>query len=138
MSGRQHDEVLDALGGVVDCLEETVRQCTEALEQAATVRAGRLAGRSYQQVLSEGERPLIVERMSATLAGLQRTGHQLRSAEARALYDEGLTMRRIADLFGVTHQRISALIRAESGPSAGQGSTPAGGAGMPAASRASR
>ena len=137
MSDRQPDEVLHALEAVAECLEETVRQCTEALEQAAAVRAGRMAGKRYEDVLSEGERPLIVERMSATLAGLQRTGHQLRSAEARALYAEGLTMRRIAELFGVTHQRISALLRSEPAPSGGQGRTP-GGAGMPAASRASR
>ena len=33
------------------------------------------------------------------------------SAEARALHDEGLTMAEIAALFGVSRQRVSALLR---------------------------
>ena len=36
-----------------------------------------------------------------------------RRAEARALYDEGLTMDEIATLFGVTRQRVSGLLRKE-------------------------
>ena len=32
-------------------------------------------------------------------------------AEARALYAEGLTMAQIAELFGVSRQRVAALLR---------------------------
>jgi DNA-binding transcriptional regulator LsrR (DeoR family) len=35
----------------------------------------------------------------------------VRRAEARALYAEGLTMDQIAERFGVTRQRVSALLR---------------------------
>ena len=36
---------------------------------------------------------------------------RLRRAQAAALHDEGLTMDRIAELFGVTRQRISQILR---------------------------
>ena len=39
----------------------------------------------------------------------------LRSAEERALYAEGLTMNQIVELFGVSRQRVSALLRARPG-----------------------
>jgi predicted transcriptional regulator len=37
-------------------------------------------------------------------------GSRVRRAEARVLHQEGLTMDQIAKLFGVTRQRISALL----------------------------
>ena len=38
-------------------------------------------------------------------------GERFRSAQARSLHAEGMTMNVIAKLFGVTRQRISALLR---------------------------
>ena len=43
-----------------------------------------------------------------TLHGI---GARLRAAQAQALRDEGLTIAAIADLFGVTRQRVSALLK---------------------------
>jgi predicted transcriptional regulator len=45
--------------------------------------------------------------MLATLSG---SGGALRRAEARALYAEGLSMDKIADVFGVSRQRVSSLL----------------------------
>jgi transcriptional regulator with XRE-family HTH domain len=42
---------------------------------------------------------------------LDTLGADVRRAEARALYEEGLTMEQIAEHFGVTRQRVSALLR---------------------------
>jgi len=110
-----HDEVLDALEEVCVALSDTIHRCTAAIEQAAWLQTERRAGKAYHEILGETRSPLIVELVSATLASLQETGHKLRSAEASALYAEGLTMTRIARLFGVSHQRISALIRERRG-----------------------
>jgi predicted transcriptional regulator len=38
-------------------------------------------------------------------------GSKFRRVHARALYEEGLTMDEIAALFGVTRQRVSAVLR---------------------------
>ena len=45
------------------------------------------------------------------LVALVDAGSRLRRAEARALHVEGMTMEQIADLFGVTRQRVSALLK---------------------------
>jgi hypothetical protein len=108
----RRDEVLETLEDLTACLEETVTRCTAAIDRARDLRSKRREGMNYQDILSVDDRPLLVELMSATLADLQQSGHKFRSAEARALYDEGMTMTRIAELFGVSHQRISALLRA--------------------------
>jgi transcriptional regulator len=44
------------------------------------------------------------------MANLETAGAEFRAAEALALRAEGLTIEAIADLFGVTRQRISALL----------------------------
>ena len=43
-------------------------------------------------------------------AALYIAGANVRRAEAEALYAEGLTMEQIARSFGVTRQRVSALL----------------------------
>ena len=42
---------------------------------------------------------------------LAEFGARVRRAEAVALYGEGMTMEEIAEKFGVTRQRVSALLR---------------------------
>ena len=62
--------------------------------------------------LVEGEQPpRMVELLSTNMATLETAGAEFRAAEALALRAEGLTIEAIADLFGVTRQRISALLK---------------------------
>ncbi len=48
--------------------------------------------------------------LSDVQEGLADAGSRWRRAEARALHREGLSMEKIAVLFGVTRQRVSALL----------------------------
>ena len=52
----------------------------------------------------------IVELLTANLNRLMSAGGQLRRAKAKALHDDGMTMEQIAHFFGVTRQRVSALL----------------------------
>lgn len=62
--------------------------------------------------MAESEpKPKAVEMVTSNIETLQSIGSQFRQAEARALRAEGATMESIAELFGVTRQRISALLR---------------------------
>lgn len=61
-------------------------------------------------VASEHE-PRMVELISANMATLENVGSGFRASLAMALRDDGLTIEAIATLFGVTRQRISALLR---------------------------
>jgi predicted transcriptional regulator len=62
------------------------------------------------------ERPLVVELLTHTLNDLSDAGSNFRRIEARELYSEGLTMAKIAELFGVSRQRIAALLRPGTDP----------------------
>lgn len=68
-------------------------------------------GGDLMEIAESEPRPLVVEMITTNIATLQEIGSQLRQAEARALRAEGATMEWIADLFGVSRQRISALLR---------------------------
>jgi PAS domain S-box-containing protein len=122
------DEVLDALDAVVVALADCEGYIAEALTRAATVRAERAGGATWAEIYGGAEAPLVLELMSAVLAALSDTGSVLRRAEARALYDEGLSMDKIARLFGVSRQRVSSLLSAPAGGGArAAGPRPGGG-----------
>ena len=61
--------------------------------------------------MSGEDRPLVVERISTVLASLATAGHAWRREQAAALQRENVSINRIAALFGVTRQRISALLK---------------------------
>jgi len=105
------DPVLDALDALVGALENNRERIDATIERAATMRRLREEGRSYREIESGDSGPLIVELTRDNLAALVDAGSKLRKAEARALHDEGMTMEQIAEVFGVTRQRVSALLR---------------------------
>jgi len=53
----------------------------------------------------------MMEQISTAIKALVRDGSRFRRLEARALYAEGLTMAQLATAFGVSRQRVSALLR---------------------------
>jgi hypothetical protein len=102
----------------VRALEELVREIDRcALElQGARARAERLladrrAGHSWLDIVTQESRPLVVERITTVLSALSGAGSAWRRAQARALQEERVSINRIAAMYGVTRQRISALLR---------------------------
>ena len=104
------DELLEALDNLVAGLRENNLRNTEAIQRAEEIRRERAAGKQWSEIVT-GEQPLIVELLTRNLQELTTAGSRLRRLEARALHDEGLSMERIGQLFGVTRQRISELLR---------------------------
>jgi predicted XRE-type DNA-binding protein len=103
--------VLEALDALVDALRDNAARIEATLARAERMRAEREAGRSYREIETAEDGPLILELTRDNLAVLSQVGSRLRRAEANALYDEGMTMEQIAELFGVTRQRVSALLK---------------------------
>ncbi len=68
-------------------------------------------GAGVAEVLREEESPRSVEMITTNMKTLEMVGSELRASLAITLRNEGLTLAEIADLFGVTRQRISALLR---------------------------
>ena len=56
------------------------------------------------------ERPLIITKLVEITDRLHEAGGKVRRAEAEQLRAEGRTHQEIAELFGVTRQRVSQLL----------------------------
>ena len=108
---KQQDEVLSALENLCAELEKNLVAAQAIRERAAVMREGRAQGLSWREIVESGEPPLIPELVSDKLDRLFRAGSRLRRAEAAALHEEGMSMDAIAELFGVTRQRVSALLK---------------------------
>jgi hypothetical protein len=89
------------------CVDELIR----ARARADTLLRERRSGRTWIDLVSGEPRPLVVERISTVLASLAGAGHTWRREQASALRAEQVSINRIAAMFGVTRQRISALLK---------------------------
>lgn len=105
-----NDPVLAALERVIGDLEKNLEAAQIAKERAHQIATMRAEGAAYRQITDEAGRPLVVQLITDNLERLQSSGARLRYEQARALYDEGMTMSEIAALFGVSRQRISAIL----------------------------
>lgn len=105
------DTFLEALTALERTLADNQQRTTLIRRRIAQVRRLRSQGAPYAEIVSISDGPLIVQLLTQSSAALDFSGASVRRAEARALYAEGLTMDQIAERFGVTRQRVSALLR---------------------------
>jgi DNA-directed RNA polymerase specialized sigma24 family protein len=105
------DAFLEALAALEDTLADNQKRTTLIKKRIAQLRRLRSKGASYADIVSRNDDPLIVQLLTESSTALDRVGANVRRAEARALYAEGLTMKQIAERFGVTRQRVSTLLR---------------------------
>jgi hypothetical protein len=110
-SGAGSDEVLIAL----DELETVLRQNAESerllSQRIAEVRLARQNGREWKAILGDEEEPGTVQLVSTILRRQSEASGYLRRSLVVALRAEGQSIPSIAHLFGVTHQRVSNLLR---------------------------
>ena len=100
-----------ALQDLVAELDRCIDELTLARGRAEELLAERRSGHSWSEIVSGERRPLVVERISTVLASLARVGSAWRREQALALQGENVSINRIAAMFGVTRQRISALLK---------------------------
>ena len=104
-----------ALEALATELETCIGRLQHAHSRAQQLLEQRRQGLPWFDIVTEENRPLIVESISSVLASLTSAGHVFRREQARALHDEGVSINRIAAMFGVSRQRISALLRSDPG-----------------------
>jgi hypothetical protein len=104
------DPVQDALDVVLDALAQSRARMLLIEARAREIRGLRAEGRSYAEISAIQEKPMVAELLSDTIALLHTASGPFRREEARALHSEGVTMDRIASLFGVTRQRVSEIL----------------------------
>jgi hypothetical protein len=100
-----------ALLDLVGELDRCIGELTQARARADDLLRDHRSGLPWLAIVTAENRPLVVERISTVLAGLATAGHAWRREQALALQAEQVSINRIAALFGVTRQRISALLR---------------------------
>lgn len=105
----------EALGVAIRNLREAANdnlaRTTEILERLDRFEAHLSAGDPVAEAVANEPVPRVVEMLSLNMAALETRGADFRVAQARSLHDEGMTMNVIGELFGVSRQRISALLQ---------------------------
>jgi Homeodomain-like domain len=104
------DEALTCLSQLASSAGELYRQASR-LSQWTSATAQQVPGLSYSHMMPLDKRLAMVEQLSEAIRVLARDGSRFRRLEAQALYAEGLTMAQLATVFGVSRQRVSALLR---------------------------
>lgn len=104
------------LRALIEELDACIEQLQHARARAETLIEARESGRTWLDIVSGESRPLVVESISSVLGALSTAGHAWRRDQAAALQAENVSINRIAALFGVTRQRISALLREADAP----------------------
>jgi hypothetical protein len=110
------DEALACRSDLAASSGELHQQLTELSRRLLLTKGRHLPGSSYAKMMPLEDRLAMMEQISAAIKALVREGSRFRRLEARALYAEGLTMAQLATVFGVSRQRVSALLRDSEDP----------------------
>lgn len=100
-----------ALRDLERALDANARRMARIKRRIGEIRRQRSAGSSYREIVEGARDDLSVRLITETTEALEEVGARVRRTEALALHREGMTMEEIAEKFGVTRQRISALLR---------------------------
>ena len=99
-----------ALRDLERALDANARRMAQIKRRIAEIRSQRSAGRSYREIVEATKGDLSVQLITEATQALDEFGARVRRTEALALYNDGMTMEEIAKKFGVTRQRLSALL----------------------------
>ena len=102
---------MEAVDELDRALDDSLEMTHRMKERIADIRATRAKDLSLRESVPQEEPPLLVQLLTENTNLLHSYGNRVRRTEARALHEEGMTMDEIAKLFGVTRQRVSALLR---------------------------
>ena len=105
------DPLDKALRELERALDANTRRTARIKRRIAEIRRQRSAGRSYREIVEATKGDLSVQLITEATQALDEFGARVRRAEALTLYGEGMTMEEIAKKFGVSRQRVSALLR---------------------------
>lgn len=114
LNGR--NEFLAALEELERRLDENAGRGPLMRARISELKRGLVSGQPINELLPSDGPPPLAALITELLEMWFDSGARIRRAEARVLYEEGMTMERIAELFGVTRQRVSVLLK-ESGDS---------------------
>ena len=107
-----------ALDEVAEAADETALDQQRLARRARSMSRQRRFGSPWLEILQRERQPGLLLLMTSSARRLHEVSGRFRPVLGKALVDEGLSTRQVAKLFGVTRQRISAMLsRADSAPS---------------------
>lgn len=104
---------IKALDDLDVALDETEGMIEAMKQRSVAIREAHAEGRPLREIVPREQTPLLVQLLTQTTNLLHSYGNRVRRTEAQALHREGMTMDEIARLFGVSRQRVSALLRSK-------------------------
>ena len=110
-SAEDPDPAARALSELLEVLDVCITELDRARSRAADLLERRRSGTAWLDIVTAEPRPLVVEQVSTVMAALATAGGAWRREQAHALQSEHVSINRIAALYGVTRQRVSALLR---------------------------
>ena len=99
-----------ALNQIAEVADETARDQQRVSRRARSMSRQRLLGWSWSQILERERQPGLLVLMDRSARRLHEVTGRFRTALAQALVGEGFSTRQVAKIYGVTHQRISAML----------------------------
>ncbi len=105
------DGSLRALDALSDALSEMSHDQELLRKRLRELHRQRSEGRAWRDILADEEPPGTMQVVSRMLACLAKASGTLRKELVDTLRREGVSIPAIAKLFGVTHQRVSNLLR---------------------------
>jgi len=100
-----------ALDEVAEAADEIVLDQQRLARRARSMSRQSQLGGSWLQILERERQPGLLVLMTRSAARLHEVSGRFRHALGQALVDEGLSTRQVAKIFGVTHQRIWAMLK---------------------------
>ena len=104
-------DAVAAFGALADALESNAEDQRLLAHRIRVISQARREGRSWTEVLGDEDEPGTVQLVSRVLGRISLASGTLRKALVLELRAEGASIPAIARLFGVTHQRVSNLLR---------------------------
>ncbi|RZS90927.1 hypothetical protein EV189_0157 [Motilibacter rhizosphaerae] len=106
----EHDAALDALRDLAEVLEQAAGDYRSLAQRCRELAVEKERVPAWRDVVEAEDRPLIVEAVTTLRDRVTDASARFRRSQARALADEGLSHQRIATMYGVTRQRVAALL----------------------------
>jgi hypothetical protein len=105
------DPVVTALAALSEVAVSSADDLVSLNENLVALRNHRVRGRSWHRIISEVDPPNPLPSLTTIATNFARASGAFRRALAVGLRKEGMQVSEIAALFGVSRQRVSALIR---------------------------
>ncbi len=106
-----HDPALEVLNELSATVRRSVGDLQAVDSELGTIRRRRTRGWTWRQIMESPDTKNPLSMLAAVTSALARAGGEFRRALAKALRRDGMLITQIAELFEVSRQRVSALVR---------------------------